>query len=537
MPILTRKFSQFVPAAPDEVVGLTAGANSIGPSSGGGSGAVTQVITQANAFSVGQWIRFDVGSNMYVTAIATTPQNAEVIGVAIVVSPTQFTLQQSGYVTLTQAVFPVLTPGQPQFLSDAVAGAMINVDVLIDGEVSRPVFIPDKVNATNSSGWVLPYRGLIAGGGADMGGGAPPAPGTDTSIVTVTQNGHGLNPGDWVRVDTPGAGPQVHYVKALADTLANSQAVGVVIQVINVNSFRLQFSGYVATDLTTNTTAPFEYVSAPGPIFSPLVPKTVYYLSNLNAGQLVAVDPSTISATAMSKPLFVSEQTIGTVNKNAGYILPQRPLSGANANPNASPYIFLGTLNHGNNYSSTSILQDSNGNTFGAYIFIVRFGLSNGTNQCIRATSATNLGIGFQFYAGGYVATNHATYTSGVNSSAGLNTATWWGYVENTGVGVGSDNCVLLPRLAPDMRLVGGNGVITIGTATGGLAGAGIVYNIIGTDVTGATHIGYTSIGSSSSGLGVGPVTGFKVYFDSASPVVIDPNNLGYIDVYGIPNS
>lgn len=359
MTVLTRKFTQFVPTNVTQVVGVTGGANSIGSNSGGGggSGAVTQVITQANSFSVGQWVRFDLATNLYVAAQATTALNAEVIGVVIAVAPaggppyTQFTLQQSGYITTAQAVFPVLVPGQPYYLSDAVAGAMIPTDVLINGEVSRPVFIPDATAGGHSSGWVLPYRGIIVDGVGSPNIGPVPG-GTDSNIVTINQNAHGLAAGDWVRIETPQAGPQVHYVKALADTLADSQAVGVVIQYIDPDNFRLQFAGYVATDAATSTTAPFQYVSAPGPVFSALVPKTVYYLSSTVPGQLTSIDPGLAGGGAFSKPLFVSEQTIGTVNRNAGYILPQRPLAAAVENnplqktitQNAHGFTMIGTV-------------------------------------------------------------------------------------------------------------------------------------------------------------------------------------------------
>lgn len=334
----TKKFSQFNGPDPiqagDIVVGLRVDADGVLDnwqftgvgSGGGGSGAVTQVIIQPNSFSLGQWVRFDEATQLYVTAIATTRQFAEVIGVVIAVAPpggppfSQFTLQQSGYITAAQGVFAPgsFIGGQPQFLSDTVLGGMMNVDVLIDGEVSRPVFLPDG----DSHGWVLPYRGIIAGGGEDTGGGAP-TPGTDSNIVTVVQNGHGLNPGDWVRIDPPQAGPQVHYVKALADTLQHSQSVGVVIQLISANSFRLQFSGYVETNAGTSTTAPFQDAA-----LAVLVPTTVYYLSSTVAGAITSVDPG-LATGGFSKPLFISEQTIGTVNANAGYILPQRPLASA----------------------------------------------------------------------------------------------------------------------------------------------------------------------------------------------------------------
>lgn len=252
----TIKFSQFLAggalANGDYPVGLNGppgvGTNTIWNfnGSGGGSGAVTQVITQMNSFTPGQWVRFDIATDQYVTALATTPLNAEVVGVVIAVSPvggppfTQFTLQQSGYITSAQGIFGALSPGSPYYLSDIASGAMVDTDIIIDGEVSRPVFLPDSA----SSGWVLPYRGIIIGGGLDIGTSGPGTT-TDSNIVTVVQNGHNLAIGTWVRITIPQSGPQVQYVPADATSLGNAQAVGVVIGVINANQFILQFAGYI----------------------------------------------------------------------------------------------------------------------------------------------------------------------------------------------------------------------------------------------------------------------------------------------------
>jgi hypothetical protein len=505
---LTRKFSQFVAQNVTSVVGLTGGANSIGPNSGGGGGAVTQVIIQANTFTIGQWIRFDVASNMYVLAQATTPLAAEVIGVVIVASPTQFTLQQSGYITTAQGIYAGLIPGQPQFLDDAVPGNMINVDVLIDGEVSRPVFIPD----TPTSGWVLPYRGIIVGGGPDTGGGGGTTP-TDTSIVTVVQNGHGFNPGDWVRVETPTVGPnQVHYVKAIATTLANSQAVGVVIEVINANQFKLQFSGYIATDGTVF--APFQDDAA-----ALLVPKIVYYLSSTVAGELTAVDPSIASA-GFSKPLYIPEQTVGTVNRNAGYILPQRPLNPYVANPNSSPWIFLGILNDANGFSSDTILTGPYhaywiifNSTLGAPLQSTNGGAPSGFGLQIRSAGVWSVGPG-------------SAYMDGVNSTAGVNTATWWGYVRNT---IGPASMLLAPPLVNQPELGFGFCLLTSNNGFGNISGEidfanyGVVPNI-----------GYTCDFSSAIGI-VAAAQGLRLVIEG--PGALIPGSGFYITVYGVPNS
>lgn len=326
MAVLTRKFSEFPAGTLDEAVGLASNTNTRGPNGGGGSG-ISQTIVQPNNFNPGEWIRFDEATNLYVRAISTTPLNAEVIGV--VISPfnaAQFTLQQAGYITAAQNVFAgPFTPGVPQYLSDTVAGGMMATDVTIDGEVSRPIFLPDGAR----SGWVLPYRGIIEGGG-DEGTGGGTSTVTDSNVVTVNQIGHGLNAGQWIRIETPTVGPnQVQYVLAAATSLQNSQSVGVVIERIDANNFRYQFAGYVRTNLATNTTAPFQDVS-----LANLVPSTVYYLST-TPGFITSVDPGLTGG--FSKPLFISEQTIGTVVANAGIILPQRPIGPTAPPPPSTP--------------------------------------------------------------------------------------------------------------------------------------------------------------------------------------------------------
>lgn len=510
---LVRKFSQFVAQNVTSVVGLTSGANSIGPNSGsGGSGAVTQVITQNNTFTVGQWVRFDVASNLYVTALATTPLNAEVIGVVIATSPptlphTQFTLQQSGYITTAQGVFTGLTPGEPYFLDTVTAGNMVPTDVTIDGEVSRPVFVPD----TPTSGWVLPYRGIIAEGGIDTGGGGPPPVVVDSNVVTITQNAHGLNPGNWVRITTPQAGPQVHYVLADASTLANSQAVGVVIQVVNANQFILQFAGYVAT--AGSTTAPFEDVN-----LAALTPSTVYYLSSTpNSGALTSVDP--ITTGGVSKPLYVSEQTIGTVNRNAGYILPQRPSGDGSA---ISAPVFLGELNAANNFSSTTIL-----NGFNEYFILLQPG-PTGSAGGIYGTAGVNSSIGIQPYIGGSFIGGSATsfYTSGVNTTAGQTTATFWGGCNAT---ASAESMVIFPALTRLPVIYSGFAYLSNLNSTHIMH-----YDFFCIDVSPSPVVGYTSKGWAGNET-PGIATGLRLFFSNSA--AITPGSQAYFSVYGIPNS
>lgn len=308
--VQTRKFSQFNPPVQvlptDIVVGLRNGQNQqfIGVGSGGGGGGVTHDITQLSPLAIGQWVRVDA-AGVYVPALADNSQDGEVIGVVVAIpAANTYTIQQSGYITTAMNVFMGLIAGDPYFLDTVVAGNMTTLDPSVTNEVSRPVFVAD----TGTSGWVIPYRGLIVGGVAPTGGGGG---GTTPEIITITQNGHGLNVGDWIRIAAPVAG-QPHYITAQANNLTNSQAVGVVIQVINPNQFVLQFSGYNAGAVT---------MDAGG---LPLVASTVYYLSPTVAGAITSTPPNIIGQ--INKPLFISEQTTATTGANAGWILPQRPL-------------------------------------------------------------------------------------------------------------------------------------------------------------------------------------------------------------------
>jgi hypothetical protein len=279
-------------------------------STGVSPGTSTSTITQPNhGLLVGNWIRVN-GAGLYVKAQADDPEDAEVIGVVIIVQDINtFTVQQSGYVETSSLVFTGLTVGGVYFLSTIVPGAMMNTDAVINGQVSRPVFVADKT----TSGWVVPYRGLIVGGAQPSG---PPGPApTNPSIVPINQAGHGLIKGDVVRLSG-----SVTYVKAQANSLANAQAVGVVIQVIDANNFILQTDAYNVGALTADD------------LGNPLVAAHVYYLSSTVAGKITLNSPT--GANTYSKPIYVSEQVFGTTGIDAGYIMEQRPLDLNASNPN-----------------------------------------------------------------------------------------------------------------------------------------------------------------------------------------------------------
>lgn len=309
----TIKFSQFPLAGTfatgDEFVGLSGGVNVRfnAISGGGGGGAVTQTITQpGHPFAVGNWVRVDITSGLYAFAQADSAENAETIGVVIErPDANTFVLQQSGYITSAQAVFAGLTTGEVQFLDTAVMGGMTNIDATLNGQVSRPVFVPDSP----TSGWVVPYRPMIVGGAQPNSGGG----GTDnTTLVTITQPGHGLQQGQFVRLSASKT-----YVTAQANTLANSQVVGVVAQFISVNQFVLQTAGYNVGAVTSDFA------------FAALVPAGVYYLSDTVPGRITLTPPSNPSS--IVRPVYICEQIAGVGTVDAGYVLEQRSLSNAGA--------------------------------------------------------------------------------------------------------------------------------------------------------------------------------------------------------------
>ena len=312
----TVKFSQFLVGGNqmpgDIIVGLRDGKNYQFNAGGNSSGSTGTIINQPTAgLTVGMWMRID-SSGTYVPGLANTAENAEVVGVITqIINTTSFFIQQSGYVSSLMSVFSGLVSiGGAYFLSPTVPGAMVTTDVQQNGYVSKPLFIPDSA----SSGWICDYRGLIIGDEATI---VPNCP--DTSIVTVIQAGHGLATGNWVRLSA-----SVNYVLAQANNFGSSQEVGLVINVLNTNSFILQTSGYNMGAVTKDDAG------------LAIVASSVYYLSATVAGAISTTNPTTSGS--ISRPVYISEQVYGTTGVNAGYILNQRSLGEASFNNGTSDF-------------------------------------------------------------------------------------------------------------------------------------------------------------------------------------------------------
>jgi hypothetical protein len=107
--------------------------------------------------------------------------------------------------------------------------------------------------------------GLAAGANAIGPGG-----GGGAVTKTITQATAGLAVPDWVRVNNAGL-----YVPAIADSPEDAEVQGVVIEIIDANTFVLQQSGPVA----------------PG-TFAGLVPNQIYFLSDTVAGTMTQAAPT-----------------------------------------------------------------------------------------------------------------------------------------------------------------------------------------------------------------------------------------------------
>jgi len=111
--------------------------------------------------------------------------------------------------------------------------------------------------------------------GASLSGGA--------DLVTITQSSHGFTVGKVLK----SSGSDGAYATALANTAANAEVVGIVVQVIDANTFTMALSGRITVDgAVPNVTA-----------------GSVLFLSASSAGDLTSTEPTT--AAQISKPVAV----------------------------------------------------------------------------------------------------------------------------------------------------------------------------------------------------------------------------------------
>ena len=137
--------------------------------------------------------------------------------------------------------------------------------------------LPTDVEATNS-----PTNGLVPSYDLSTGKFTWVASGTGSSDAvtkSISQSSHGFAVGNILRFNG------TDYVKAKADTLANSEVVGMVKTVTDGDNFILLVEGYISG-------------------LSSLTSGTLYYLSDATAGIMTSTAPTTVGA--IDKPLFIA---------------------------------------------------------------------------------------------------------------------------------------------------------------------------------------------------------------------------------------
>lgn len=327
----TKKFSEFVPGGTisdtDEPVGLEAGTNAIWNYAGQAGGGDVEVVIDADTtnLAVGDWVRVDQASTDIERAIATSDEEAEVVGVVKeIISGTQFVLKQSGYIESGTPGFNGFIPGTVYFLSDTMLGKQTDVPPTTNGYVRKPLFVAETVD----SGWVVCLNiGNIIGSPGPIGNGANTE--GSPSIRVHNQAGNTFNIGDWVYVSADNT-----YSEADASSLATAQAVGVVTQAGDPD-FTIQFSGWNANTVTSAVD------DAGNPIA--LAATTVYYLSDQVAGAITPTKPT--SLTSAVKPVFISE----SIANGTGWVLPQIPLEVTDTEGGESSIQTIEQIGHGLN--------------------------------------------------------------------------------------------------------------------------------------------------------------------------------------------
>lgn len=255
---------------------------------GGGTTVSTNIskniMQNAHGLIIGDYVRIDPAGD-YVVAQADSAANAELAGlVTAVINANAFTLTMVGYIDA--GVFAGLTVGAIYFLSPTAAGGHTLVEPAGLLEVSLPVFYAE----TATTGWLRHYRGIINGGSPDI------LPGTDSnaSVVIVNQIAHGLVAENIVRLSAANT-----YVLAQANSEVNASAVGIVIDVIDVDNFILQTAGYQSGFIVGKADA------------------TIYYLSEAVAGLMTNIKPT--NAGDFIKQIYISSSATD------GYIQETQP--------------------------------------------------------------------------------------------------------------------------------------------------------------------------------------------------------------------
>jgi hypothetical protein len=130
--------------------------------------------------------------------------------------------------------------------------------------------------------------------------------GSSTSITKVAQTAHGFVIGDVIGYDSN------QYVKVIANDTDDTDALGIVTFVTDVNNFEVATSGYINI-VGFNTYADDVIESFP-------TPNTTYFLSYTTPGRLELNEPS-LSGQIKKAILITLSNTVGVVQIGTGYLI------------------------------------------------------------------------------------------------------------------------------------------------------------------------------------------------------------------------
>ena len=249
-------------------------------------------------------------------------------------------------------------------------------------------------------------------------------------------------------------------------------------------------------------------------------------------GKLTKVKP--IAPNLFAKPFYIQQ----ILSSNTGWLLDQISQGASN-----SPLVFLGTLNDASPngpFADANIFNNSGG-PFKSYLMIFNVNRGSGGHG-LSAVGALPITIGFQFAAGGvfYTGTGYQAQLYGISNRAGLNTATFLGYDDDTTSGV--NYATIFPSVAPEL---GTRVAINAGSFTLTDNPPGAAMEIIGTDYCTDWSVGnvptnhnYTltvNTAGTNGGVPGTPTSGLQLIFSNGGTIF--DGTTGYFSIWGIPNS
>jgi len=213
---------------------------------------------------------------------AFTTADAEATGYANFYSSVTDTLSIGPFGS-TSVITPSIQFKRNGTLEFATTGLAINLNAdLLDGAHGTTTGgTPNTVPITDSTGKInqtfLPF-----GAGIEE---------------TISQTNHGLSTGMCIRKDSSG-----NFVAAIATGESTANAVGIVVDIINPNSFKIRYFGIVESPEILDFVLSLGYGTVGGTVA--LNAGEVYYLSEFVTGGVSNSKPS--NASSVTKPMFIA---------------------------------------------------------------------------------------------------------------------------------------------------------------------------------------------------------------------------------------